>query len=64
EVQITQAGNANYTAATPVTYRITFTAAGGAGAGVTAVPTLGHWSLMLLGLAAAGLGARRLRRRP
>ncbi|RRD56416.1 IPTL-CTERM sorting domain-containing protein, partial [Comamonadaceae bacterium OH2545_COT-014] len=62
EVQITQAGNANYTAATPVTYRITFTAAGGA-AGVTAVPTLGHWSLMLLGLAAAGLGARRLRRK-
>ncbi|PAT41511.1 hypothetical protein CK623_00820 [Vandammella animalimorsus] len=29
--------------------------------GVTAVPTLGHWGLMLLGLAAAGLGARRLR---
>ncbi|WP_238945238.1 IPTL-CTERM sorting domain-containing protein [Allofranklinella schreckenbergeri] len=30
--------------------------------GVTAVPTMGHWSLMLLGLAAAGLGARRLRK--
>ncbi|PAT41510.1 hypothetical protein CK623_00815 [Vandammella animalimorsus] len=30
--------------------------------GVTAVPTLGHWGLMLLGLAAAGLGARRLRK--
>ena len=29
---------------------------------VTAVPTLGEWSLMLLGLLAAGLGARRLRR--
>ncbi|PAT35265.1 IPTL-CTERM sorting domain-containing protein [Vandammella animalimorsus] len=29
--------------------------------GVTAVPTLGHWGLMLLGLAVAGLGARRLR---
>ena len=28
---------------------------------VTAVPTLGEWSLMLLGLLAAGLGARRLR---
>ncbi len=28
----------------------------------TAVPTLGQWSLMLLGLVAAGLGARRLRR--
>lgn len=30
---------------------------------VTAVPTLGEWGLMLLGRAAAGLGARRLRRR-
>ncbi|RMW93123.1 IPTL-CTERM sorting domain-containing protein, partial [Allofranklinella schreckenbergeri] len=30
--------------------------------GVTAVPTLGHWGLMLLGLAVAGLGARRLRK--
>lgn len=29
----------------------------------TPVPTLGEWSLALLGLAAAGLGARRLRRR-
>lgn len=29
---------------------------------VTAVPTLSEWSLMLMGLAAAGLGARRLRR--
>lgn len=29
---------------------------------VTAVPTLGEWGLMLLGLLAAGLGARRLRR--
>ena len=34
----------------------------GPGAGVTAVPTLGEWSLTLLGLLAAGLGARRLRR--
>lgn len=31
--------------------------------GVAAVPTLGEWSLMLLGLLAAGLGARGLRRR-
>ncbi|MEZ5607980.1 MAG: IPTL-CTERM sorting domain-containing protein [Burkholderiaceae bacterium] len=30
---------------------------------VAPVPTLGEWSLALLGLAAAGLGARRLRRR-
>lgn len=30
---------------------------------VAPVPTLGEWSLMLLTLAAAGLGARRLRRR-
>ena len=29
---------------------------------VTAVPTLGQWSLLLLGLLAAGLGARRLQR--
>ncbi len=29
---------------------------------VTPVPTLGQWGLMLLGLLAAGLGARRLRR--
>ena len=28
------------------------------------VPTLGEWSLLLLGLLAAGLGARRLRQRP
>ena len=35
---------------------------GGGGGGVTAVPTLSEWALMLLGLAAAGLGARRLRR--
>ena len=30
---------------------------------VTAVPALGEWSLMLLALGAAGLGARRLRKR-
>ena len=35
---------------------------GGMGGEVTPVPTLGQWSLMLLGLLAAGLGARRLRR--
>ncbi|MEZ5606372.1 MAG: IPTL-CTERM sorting domain-containing protein [Burkholderiaceae bacterium] len=32
-------------------------------AAVAPVPTLGEWGLALLGLAAAGLGARRLRRR-
>lgn len=32
-------------------------------AAVAPVPTLGEWSLALLGLAAAGFGARRLRRR-
>lgn len=32
------------------------------GNGVTPVPTLGEWSLMLLGLLAAGLGAGRIRR--
>ncbi len=40
-------------------------AAGGGGAvggAVTPVPTLSEWGLMLLGLLAAGLGARRLRR--
>ena len=34
------------------------------GAAVTPVPTLGEWSLMLLGMLAAGMGARRLRARP
>lgn len=33
------------------------------GGGVTPVPTLGQWSLMLLGLLAAGLGVGGLRRR-
>jgi len=28
----------------------------------TAIPTLSEWGLMLMGLLAAGLGARRLRR--
>ena len=37
-------------------------AAAVAGNGVAAVPTLSEWALMLLDLAAAGLGARRLRR--
>jgi hypothetical protein len=42
------------------------TAAGigpGPGGGTVAVPTLGQWGLMLMGLLAAGLGMRRLRRR-
>ena len=33
------------------------------GGDLTPVPTLGDWSLMLLGLLAAALGARRLRQR-
>ena len=37
-------------------------AGGGAVGAVAAVPTLGEWGLMLLGLLAAGFGARRLRR--
>jgi hypothetical protein len=39
-------------------------AAPGAPGAVTPVPTLGEWSVMLLGALAAGLGVRRLRRRP
>ena len=41
----------------PATVSATFAAA------PVAVPTLNEWALMLLGLGAAGLGARRLRRR-
>ena len=37
-------------------------AGGGSGGTVAAVPTLGEWGLVLLGLLAAGMGARRLRR--
>lgn len=48
-------------------YTVTATAAGvvvpGASGGVAAVPTLGEWSLMLLGLLAAGLGVRNVRQR-
>ena len=40
----------------------TVTASYAPGAGVAAVPTLSEWALMLMGLLAAGLGARRLRR--
>ncbi len=39
-----------------------FGAGAGDGQAVTPIPTLGEWGLMLLGLLAAGLGARRLRR--
>lgn len=39
----------------PATVAVTFAA-------IPAVPTLSHWALMLLGLLAAGLGLRRLRR--
>jgi hypothetical protein len=55
--------NAAGSAELPVT--IVVTAAGtvpGPG-GTVAVPTLGQWGLMLMGLLAAGLGMRRLRRR-
>ena len=41
---------------------VTLTQSGGQTA-VQAVPTLGEWSLLALGLAAGGLGLRRLRRR-
>jgi hypothetical protein len=44
------------------TVAVTFRAAAPTAAAVTPVPTLGEWGLMLLGLLAAGLGARRLRR--
>lgn len=45
------------------TVTATFVAtATGPGEQITAVPTLGEWGLLLLGLLAAGLGARRLRR--
>lgn len=42
---------------------LTITVAAAVAGEVTPVPTLGEWSLMLLGLLAAGLGARRLRER-
>ena len=53
------ASNAAGTSA-PLALTIVVAAAGGGGT-VAAVPTLGEWGLMLLGLLAAGLGARRLR---
>ena len=53
------ASNAGGTSA-PLAQTVVIAAA--AGSNVTAVPALGEWSLMLLGLLAAGLGARRLRR--
>ena len=53
------AGDAIYTLGTPSSATVTIN---DDDAQVTAVPTLGEWSLMLLGLLAAGLGARRLRR--
>ena len=58
----TQVGTGNTCTLTnvtaPATVSATFVAAP-----VVAVPTLNEWALMLLGLGAAGLGARRLRRR-
>lgn len=57
----TQVGTGNTCTLTnvtaPATVSATFAAA------PVAVPTLSQWALMLLGLGAAGLGARRLRRR-
>ena len=57
----TQVGTGNTCTLTnvtaPATVSATFVAA------PVGVPTLSQWALMLLGLAAAGLGARRLRRR-
>lgn len=41
---------------------VTVTQTGGPAATVQAVPTLGEWTLLALGLAAGGLGLRRLRR--
>ncbi|MBK6868131.1 MAG: IPTL-CTERM sorting domain-containing protein [Burkholderiales bacterium] len=59
-----QAGNDEYLPADQVTqtFPIKATAKPPVTSEVTPVPTLGEWSLMLLGLLAAGLGARRLRR--
>ncbi|QTD43972.1 IPTL-CTERM sorting domain-containing protein [Ottowia testudinis] len=49
----------SYMAAAQVTQNVTITNNPG---GVAAVPTLGEWGLMLLGLLAAALGVRGLRR--
>ena len=51
-----QAGDSNYLDAPQVTQDVVIVPA------PTAIPTLGEWGLMLMGLLAAGLGARRLRR--
>jgi len=51
-----QAGNSNYLDAPQVTQDVVIVPA------TTAIPTLNEWGLMLMGLLAAGLGMRRLRR--
>ena len=51
-----QAGNSNYLDAPQVTQDVVIVPA------PTAIPTLNEWGLMLMGLLAAGLGMRRLRR--
>ncbi len=51
-----QAGNGNYLDARQVKQDVVIVPP------TTAIPTLNEWGLMLLGLLAAGLGARRLRR--
>ncbi len=49
-------------AAGSVTRTVTLAVTAAPVAAVTPVPTLGEWSLMLLGLLAGGMGMRRLRR--
>lgn len=46
-----------------VSNSLTPAAGGGAGGGVTAVPTLGEWALLFMGLGLAGVAAPALRRR-
>jgi hypothetical protein len=56
QIAANQGGDGTYAAAPQATRSVVLRAE------VVNVPTLGQWSLMLLGLAAAGLGMRRLRR--
>lgn len=56
-----QAGNTDFTSAIQVTQTVTLRAIPVAPA-VTAVPTLSEWVLVLLGLVAAALGVRRLKK--
>lgn len=56
----TDAGSNSSSASTSTDNSVTYAVMSGA---VAAVPTLGEWGLMLLGLLAAGLGMQRLRHR-